>query len=191
MYVHVLQRPERLRQASTMVLRAGTPPELLTAAVRARVRALDPNVPVQLAPLQTFVARSVAGRRFAAGLLSGFALLAVGLAALGIYGVLAFAVAQRQREIGVRMALGAGRGDVRRMVVRDGMRAVIPGVVLGLAGALAVSRLLRGMLYGVSASDPLTFLSVAAVLTAVALLATWLPARRATRVDPMIAIRAE
>jgi predicted permease len=191
MYVHVLQRPERLRQASTMVLRAGTPPELLTAAVRARVRALDPNVPVQLAPLQTFVARSVAGRRFAAGLLSGFALLAVGLAALGIYGVLAFAVAQRQREIGVRMALGAGRGDVRRMVVRDGMRAVLPGVVLGLAGALAVSRLLRGMLYGVSASDPLTFLSVAAVLTVVALLASWLPARRATRVDPMIAIRAE
>jgi putative ABC transport system permease protein len=110
---------------------------------------------------------------------------------LGIYGVLAFAVAQRQREIGVRMALGAGLGDVRRMVVRDGMRAVLPGVVLGLAGALAVSRLLRGMLYGVSASDPLTFLSVAAVLTAVALLASWLPARRATRVDPMIAIRAE
>ena len=191
MYVHVLQRPERLRQASTIVLRAGTPPELLTAAVRARVRALDPNVPVQLAPLQSYVTRSVAGRRFSAGLLSGFALLAVGLAALGIYGVLAFAVAQRQREIGVRMALGAGRADVRRMIVRDGMRAVLPGVVLGLAGALAVSRLLRGMLYGVSASDPLTYLSVAAALTAVALLASWLPARRATRVDPMIAIRAE
>jgi predicted permease len=191
MYVHMPQRPERLRDASTVVLRASTPPELLVAAVRTRVRALDPNVPVEMAPLQSVVAGTVSGRRFSAALIGSFALLAVGLAALGIYGVLAFAVAQRQREIGVRMALGAGRAAVRGMVVRDGMRAVLPGVVVGLAGALAGARLLRGMLYGVSAADPLTFALVALALTAVALLASWIPARRATRVDPMIAIRAE
>jgi hypothetical protein len=191
MYVHLPQRPERLRDASTVVLRASTPPELRVAAVRTRVRALDPNVPVEMAPLQSVVAGTVSGRRFSAALIGSFALLAVGLAALGIYGVLAFAVAQRQREIGVRMALGAGRAAVRGMVVRDGMRAVLPGVVVGLAGALAGARLLRGMLYGVSAADPLTFALVALALTAVALLASWIPARRATRVDPMIAIRAE
>jgi ABC-type antimicrobial peptide transport system permease subunit len=105
--------------------------------------------------------------------------------------VLAYTVAQREREIGVRMALGAHRGAVRTMVLRDAMRAVLPGVAVGIVGGLALSRLLRGMLYGVSAADPVTFVAVAMLLTGVALVAAWLPARRATRVDPMSAIRAE
>jgi ABC-type antimicrobial peptide transport system permease subunit len=123
--------------------------------------------------------------------LGAFGGLALVLAALGIYGVLAYSVAQRQREIGVRMALGAQQGAVRRLVLRDAMRAVIPGVVVGLAVALGLAKLLRTMLYGVSEMDPMTYAGVVVVLLIVATLASWIPARRATRVDPMIAIRAE
>jgi putative ABC transport system permease protein len=146
---------------------------------------------VELSSLEAVVANSVAERRFATTVLSAFALLALFLAALGVYGVLAYSVAQRQREIGVRMALGANRGTVQAMVLRDAMRAVLPGVVVGLVGSLALTRLLRGMLYEVSATDPATLAAVSALLILVALFASWLPARRATRVDPLIAIRAE
>jgi predicted permease len=191
MFIHYRQRPERLTSGATLLVRASAPPDLLAAAVRARLRAVDANVPVEVGTLSAVVTRSVADRRFSAGVLTAFAGLALGLAALGIYGVLAYTVARRQREIGVRMALGAARGAVRALVLRDALRAVAPGIAVGLLGALLLSRLLRGMLYGVGAADPLTFGTVAAVLAAVALLASWLPARRATRVDPMVAIRAE
>jgi predicted permease len=190
-YIHYPQRPERLQWGATLVVRGTTPPARLADAVRARIRATDPNVPARVSSLEAFVERSVADRRFLTTVLTGFAVMALGLAALGIYGVLAYAVAQRRREIGVRMALGAPRGAVRAMVLGDAMRAVVPGAVLGIAGALALSRLIRGMLYGVTTADPVTFAAVVAVLAAVALLASWLPARRATRVDPLTAIRAE
>ena len=191
MFVHYAQRPERLTNGATVLVRGTTPPDLLAAAVRARARAVDANVPVELSSLEALVANSVAERRFATTVLSAFALLALFLAALGVYGVLAYSVAQRQREIGVRMALGANRGTVQAMVLRDAMRAVLPGVVVGLVGSLALTRLLRGMLYEVSATDPATLAAVSALLILVALFASWLPARRATRVDPLIAIRAE
>ena len=133
----------------------------------------------------------MASRRFTTVVLGAFGGLALVLAALGIYGVLAYSVAQRQREIGVRMALGAQQSAVRRLVLGDGMRAVIPGVVIGIGIALALARILDSLLYGVAATDPLTYAAVIVVLLVVAMFASWVPARRATRVDPMIAIRAE
>jgi ABC-type antimicrobial peptide transport system permease subunit len=123
--------------------------------------------------------------------LGAFGFLALVLAALGIYGVLAYSVAQRQREIGVRMALGAQQGAVRRLILRDAMWAVVPGVVVGLGFALVIAKLLQSLLYGVTSTDPVTYAGVITVLLLVAMLASWIPARRATRVDPMIAIRAE
>jgi len=191
MFIHYPQRPENLTSSATVVLRATTPAGPLSAAVRERVRAMDPNVPVTLSTLDGIVADSIASRRFSTVVLTAFAALALFLAALGIYGVLAYSVAQRQREIGVRMALGAHQGTVRAMVLRDAMRAVLPGVAVGLLGAVALTRLLRGLLYGVSETDPATFAAVAVLLTAVAAAASWVPARRATKVDPMVAIRAE
>jgi predicted permease len=191
MFIHYPQRPERLGWGATVVVHGATPPARLADAVRARVRAVDPNVPVRVSSLDEVVAGSVAERRFMTNVLSTFAAIALALAALGIYGVLAYAVAQRRRAIGVRMALGAPRGAVRGMVIRDAMAAVVPGALFGVAGAVALTRFLRGMLHGVSATDPASFAAAVALLGAVAFLASWLPARRATRVDPLTAIRAE
>jgi putative ABC transport system permease protein len=191
MFIHYPQRPENLPSGATVLVRTSVAPDALGAAVRGRVQAADPNVPVSVSTLSALVTESVGARRFATVVLSTFAALALLLAALGIYGVLAYSVAQRQREIGVRMALGAHQGAVRAMVLQDAMRAVLPGVVVGLAAAYALTRLLRSLLYGVAATDPATFATVAVVLTAVAVVASWVPARRATRVDPMIAIRAD
>jgi ABC-type antimicrobial peptide transport system permease subunit len=122
--------------------------------------------------------------------LSAFGAFALFLAAVGIYGVLAYSVNRRTREIGVRMALGAARGRVLRMILRDGMRAVIPGIGVGIVGALMLTRLMTGLLYGIAPTDPLTFAAVITVLVVVTLAASLVPARRATRVDPMEAIRA-
>jgi ABC-type antimicrobial peptide transport system permease subunit len=124
-------------------------------------------------------------------LLGVVALIALTMAALGVFGVLSYTVTQRTRELGIRLALGAAPGAVRRMVVRQGLGLVVTGLVIGLAGALALVRVMSSLLYGVEPTDPLTFLSVAAVLIGVAIAASYLPARRATRVDPIIALRAE
>ena len=134
---------------------------------------------------------SLAFQRFIMALLTAFAGLAIVLASVGLYGVIAYLVTQRTHEIGVRMALGARSHDVLRMVLGHGLRLVGIGVVLGLAGALALTRFLAGQLYGVRPTDPLTFIAVTALLAVVALAATYLPARRAARVDPMIALRNE
>ncbi|AHG90072.1 permease [Gemmatirosa kalamazoonensis] len=190
-YVYYGQRPERLGWESTVVVRTSSLTPALGTTVRERVRALDPNVPVRLGTLAGVVGGTVESRRFTTTVLTTFAALALLLAAVGIHGVLAYLVAQRHREIGVRMALGAARGAVRGMVLRDAMAAVVPGILIGVAGALALSRVLRGMLYGVSATDPAVFTAVAVLLGAVALAAAWIPAARATRVDPLEAIRAD
>jgi predicted permease len=191
LFVHYAQRPERLTNGATVVVRASTPPALLSAAVRSRVRAVDGTVPVKVSTMSALVEESVASRRFSTVLLSTFAALALALAALGIYSVLAYTVVQRRQEIGVRMALGAQRGSVRAMVLRDAMVAVLPGIAAGMLGARALARFLRGLLYEVSSADPLTIGAVALLLASVALLASWLPAHRAARVDPMVAIRAD
>lgn len=176
----------------TLFVRARTEPGPALAAVRREVAALDPDVPLQQAmPFSAMVGMTLFPQRMAAVLVGAFGLLGLALAAVGIYGVLAFHVGQRTQEIGVRLALGAGAADVVRMILRQGMLLVAVGVALGLAAALAATRLLAGFLHGVSATDPATFLAVPALLAAVALLASWLPARRAARVDPMTALRAD
>jgi predicted permease len=191
MYIHYPQRPERLESGATIVLASEVAPAQVSGIIRDRVRAIDANVPVRVSSMAELFAGSVASRRFSTLVLGAFGGLALVLAALGIYGVLAYSVAQRQREIGVRMALGAQQSAVRGMILRDAMRAVVPGVLIGLGIALALAKVLRALLYGVTTTDPVTYAAVIAVLLSVATLASWLPARRATRVDPMIVIRQE
>jgi len=153
---------------------------------------VDADQPVsRLRPMADLVAASTSGTRFQGTLLGAFASIALLLAAVGIYGVMAHAVARRTREIGVRMALGAARGDILRLVVGHGMRLAAAGITLGIGGALALTRLLRAQLFGVAPTDPATFVCVTLGLAAVALAACWLPARRATRVEPLSALRAE
>jgi putative ABC transport system permease protein len=175
-----------------LVLRTAGDPAAVYAALRKEIQALDADVPVyDMSPMSELVRRETARSRFSALLMSVFAVLALALAAVGIYGVMSSAVAQRTHEIGVRMALGARRGDVIRMVVGQGMALTLAGVGVGLGLALALTRVMSGLLYGVSASDPLTYAGVAGVLAVVALAACLIPARRASRVDPMVALRYE
>ncbi len=141
--------------------------------------------------MEEIVGQSVAPRRFSMMLLSVFALFALALASIGIYGVMSYAVAQRTREIGLRMTLGAQRWNVLRLVIGDGMKLTLAGVLLGVVAAFALTRTIKSLLFGVSATDAATFISIALLLLLVALLACWVPARRATKVDPMIALRYE
>jgi putative ABC transport system permease protein len=160
--------------------------------VRNEVAAIDRDQPVSnILTMDQRIADSVAPRRFNMFLLGLFAALALLLAAIGIYGIMAFSVAQRTHEIGVRMALGAGSGDVLKLVLRNGFKLALIGIVVGLAAAWAATRLMSTLLYGVSATDPATFLIDALLLAGVALLGCYLPARRATKVDPLVALRYE
>ncbi|HZN11866.1 MAG TPA: FtsX-like permease family protein, partial [Blastocatellia bacterium] len=155
-------------------------------------RQLDENLPVfDVKTMNEHMRLSLFPLRTGAWVAGGFALLALGLAGLGIYGVMSHAVSQRTREVGIRMALGAQVGDVRRLVVRQGMVVALVGLALGLAGALVLTRLMTSVLVGVSATDAVTFAGVTLLLASVVWLACYLPARRATKVDPMVALRSE
>jgi putative ABC transport system permease protein len=156
------------------------------------VKAFDPNQIIwRTHTLDQLLSTSVAPRRFNMFLLGIFAAVALVLAAVGLYGVMSYSVSWRTHEIGIRMALGAKRANVLRLVVRQGMTMALIGLAIGLVGAFSLSRVLKSLLYGVSSTDPLTFAIVSVVLLAVALLACLLPARRATRVDPLVALRTE
>jgi putative ABC transport system permease protein len=176
----------------TLLLRTASEPSSYVTALRQALREIEPNQAItDVQPLTNVLAESIAPQRFRTALLSLFALVAVLLAGLGIYGVMNYSVAQRTREIGIRVALGAETRDVLRLVLRQGLTLALAGVALGVAAALALTRLMKTFLFGVSTTDPGTFAGVALLLTCIALLACWLPARRATKVDPMIALRSE
>ena len=176
----------------TLAARTHTDPRSVVSAISDAVNQIDSEVPLlQVKTMQDTVDESLLQQRFTMLLLSGFAGLALLLAAVGIYSVLAYAVRWRVREIGIRMALGAQVRDVLRMVVVEGMKPTLLGVVIGVAGALALGRVLSSVIYGVSARDFATFSVVAVAMTAVGLLASALPAYRATRVDPMKTLREE
>jgi ABC-type antimicrobial peptide transport system permease subunit len=164
----------------------------LVSAARQEIRAVDADQPVSnIATMEELLTEETGSRRLGMILLSAYAGLALLLASLGIYGVLSYFVAQQTPEIGVRMALGARPGDILGLVLRKGMTMTLLGIGVGLFGALALTRLMASLLFGVSATDPLIFAAIALLLAAVALLACYLPARRATRVDPMVALRYE
>jgi putative ABC transport system permease protein len=176
----------------SLVVRTAGRAEDLMGTVQKEVRTLDPGQPIlRIASMEEMLSTADALPRFNLFLFGVFAVLALGLAAIGIYGVMSYAVAQRTHEFGIRMALGAQSRNILNMVLRQGMTLVLTGVVIGLGGALALTRLLKTLLFGVNTTDPLTFGLIAVLLTTVALLACWIPARRATKVDPLIALRHE
>ena len=188
-YVPYWQWP--MQTPSLFVRTAGNPANF-AAALYSEVKALNKNLPTpKVQTMNERLADVVAEPRFQTLLLGLFSLVALALVIAGIYGVVSYSVAQRTHEIGVRVALGAGRRDVLRLVVGQGMKPVLAGLAIGLAGALALTRLMKALLFGVSSSDPLTFGSIALLLALVALLACWIPARRATKVNPIIALRQE
>jgi putative ABC transport system permease protein len=176
----------------TLVVRTSGDPMNVAGAVRNEVRALDKQVPIaRVRTMEELVTESVAQTRFRTLLLGLFGIAALLLATVGIYGVMSYAVSQRTHEIGIRMALGAQSRDVRRLVIRNGMTLALIGVAIGLAGAFALTRLMASLLFGVTATDFTTFATVSAGLILVALLACYIPARRATKLNPLVALRYE
>ena len=179
-------------QAMNEVVRSGVAPSTLTSAIKKEIRELDPDLPIyNVRTMDDRVQESLARRRFAMTMLALFALLAFALATIGIYGVMAYMVNQGTREIGIRLALGATQSNILRLVVRQGMTLALTGVGIGLAGAFAVTRLMRSLLFGVRSTDPITFVAIAALLSSIALIASYIPARRAARIDPMVSLRCE
>jgi putative ABC transport system permease protein len=176
----------------TLAIRTTADPAAMTSTLRREVLGLDKDLPIfNVKTMEDVVAQSIGSRRLSTMLLSVFAGVALLLAAVGIYGVMAYTVTQRTQDIGIRMALGAQAGDVLRMVVGQGMTLALIGIGVGLAGALGLTRVMANLLFGVNATDPITFVVIPLLLAFVAFLACWLPARRAAQVNPIEALRAE
>jgi predicted permease len=176
----------------SIVVKTAGDPAGMAGIIREAVRSADPSQPVHtLKTLPDMVAASLATRRFAVSLLGFFAATALLMAAIGLYGVIGYSVGQRTQEMGIRMALGAARGEVLGMIIAQGLRMTAAGLVIGIAAALALTRLVSSQLFGITPFDPLTFAVAALVLLTAALAASYFPARRATRVDPMTALRYE
>jgi predicted permease len=192
LYLPFLQRPQR---TLSLVLRANTArvaePGALVPSVRGRLRALDATLPLaRVGSMEDVVVRAVARERFDLILVAVFGAAALLLAAVGLYGVMAYLVAQRTREVGIRIALGGQPRDVRRLVVQQGLAIAGIGLIGGIAAALVLARSLTSLLFGVRPADPATYVAIVALLLGVAFVASWLPARRATRIDPVAALRA-
>ena len=189
MYAPFSQRPWPFMR---IVVRTKSDPMRLAASIRTEAQTIDKDQPIdKITSMAAVVSASMATRRFYMQLLGSFAALAFILASVGIYGVVSYSVTQRTREIGIRMALGAKQSDVLRLVLAEGLKLTVLGVVLGLAGAFAVTRVLTNLLFAVKPTDPMTFVALSILLAAVALLAGYLPARRAAKVDPLVALRCE
>jgi predicted permease len=186
-YVPIYQRP---RRDLSVVLRTSLPAEVLEPQIRQEIQSIDPDLPIfNVSSMNDVLDRSLASRRFSADLVGGFAGLALLLASIGIYGLLAYMVGQRSREIGLRMALGARRWDVLKLILRKGVILASVGIVAGVIVSAATASMMASLLYGVHPHDLFVFLAVPLLLFAVAALASYLPARRATKVDPIFALR--
>jgi putative ABC transport system permease protein len=187
-YVSDLQEPQG---ALAVMIRTTGDPLQLAGAARQAIKSMDKNLPATITTMDQVFSNSVAGQRFNALLLGVFASLALILATVGVFGVINYSVAQRTHEIGIRLALGAQRRDVFKLVIGEGLVLALVGVAIGAAGAFGLTRLIESLLFGVSPTDALTFALVSMLVTAVALFACYLPAHRATRVDPLEALRYE
>jgi putative ABC transport system permease protein len=187
-YVNLFQRP---REAVTVTMLSNADTRLLTSAARGILQDVDPEIPARFRTFSQVYYASLGSRRFNVILIGFFGIVALLLATAGVFGVMAYSVSRRTREIGVRVALGAGSSDVLRMVLNQGLRTIFIGVAIGIAGSLALTRTVQSLLFGVTPTDPLTFGGVTLLLVAAALLACFIPARRATKVDPMVALRYE
>jgi putative ABC transport system permease protein len=175
-----------------VLVRTAPKPLSVSRGVENALRDVDPNLPIgEVRSMEEVLSLSIAFERFLMTLMTVFAGLALALASVGIYGVISYSVSQRTHEVGVRMALGATRGIVLQMIVRQGLRLTLIGTAIGLLGALGLTRILKSMLFGVKPTDPVAFVAVSTLLAALALLASYIPARRATKVDPMVALRYE
>lgn len=175
-----------------VVVRTGNDPASAATAIRAALREVDPDLPIyRLRTMDARVAESLARRRFAMSLLSVFAALALGLAVVGVYGVMAYLVGQGRRELGIRLALGASRGAILGLVMRRGLTLALAGVLVGLLGAVALTRFMEGLLFGIQPHDPLTFATIPALLALTIVLAVYAPARRAASTDPLLTLRNE
>jgi putative ABC transport system permease protein len=189
LYLPTLQNPSR---TLTLMVRTAGEPTAILPSIRRELQVIDPQLPIfGVTTLERELAQTLNQPRFQAVLLTGFAGIALLLATIGIYGVTSHAVGQRTQEVGIRMAMGAARRDVLRLILVQHLRPALAGLAIGVVGAVFVSRFLRSLLFGVSATDPATFVIVAGILLAVAAAACWVPARRATRVDPLVALRTE